>query len=79
VPKMQSKKHSLIETLTNQVVGIALGWSTMYWIMPLIGVKTNVSQASAASVIFFILSMVRSYVLRRIFNSITIRDLRDKT
>ncbi|WP_434481303.1 DUF7220 family protein [Sulfurovum zhangzhouensis] len=36
---MQSKKHSHLEALTNQVLGIAIGWSLVYFAFPIIGLE----------------------------------------
>lgn len=65
---MQSNKHSHYEIITNSVLGILIGWSIVFFIFPFMGVETSASQASMSSVIFFIASYIRAYVVRRYFN-----------
>ena len=65
---MQSKKHSHYEIIVNQISGIVIGWSLVFFIFPFIGVETTMSQASMSSVLFFFASYTRAYVIRRIFN-----------
>ena len=64
----QSKKHSHYEVLTNQVVGIVLGWLIVFLLFPLFDELEQVYVATISSCIFFISSYVRSYFLRRVFN-----------
>ncbi len=68
---MQSKKHSHLEILVNQLSGVIVGWLVVFFIFPLIGIPVSISQATASSVIFFIISYIRMYLIRRIFNYIT--------
>lgn len=74
---MQSKKHSHIEALSNQIAGIAIGWSLVYFAFPVMGVETTVTQASISSGMFFVASYIRSYVIRRVFNQIAIKELKN--
>ena len=67
---MQSKKHSHYEIISNQIAGIIIGWCLVFFIFPFIGVETTVSHATASSIMFFIASYTRAYVIRRIFNKI---------
>jgi len=67
----QSKKHSHYEMITNSVLGIIIGWSIVFWIFPYMGVETTVNQASLSSVMFFIASYARAYIIRRIFNKVS--------
>lgn len=68
---MQSKKLSHLEALTNQITGLFIGWSLVYFAFPLMGVATTATQASISSGMFFVASYVRSYTIRRIFNRFT--------
>jgi len=67
---MQSKKMAHLEALTNQVTGILLGWMIVYFIFPWIGIPVTVTQATLSSVIFFVVSYTRSYLIRRFFNTL---------
>ena len=65
---MQSKKHSHYETITNQVVGVVMGWSIVYFLFPVMGVLVTVEQTTISTVMFFISSYSRTYMIRRLFN-----------
>ena len=67
---MQSKKQSHYEIIANSISGIAIGWSIVFFIFPFMGVDTTVHQASLSSVMFFIASYTRVYVIRRVFNEV---------
>ena len=64
----QSKRDSHIEISINQVAGIILGWLIVYFLFPLFDHLEQVWVASISTVIFFISSYARSYILRRMFN-----------
>lgn len=59
--------------MVNQILGIIIGFCLVYFAFPIMGVDVNVEQATASSVMFFFASYARAYVLRRIFNFITVR------
>ncbi len=65
---MQSRKHSHYEIITNQILGICIGWSIVYFIFPMMGLHPSKTDASISSLLFFIASYVRMYIIRRIFN-----------
>lgn len=68
---MQSKKHSHYEAISNNIIGLCLGWCLVYFVFPLMGVEVNIAQASLSSAMFFIASYTRAYIIRRIFNKMT--------
>lgn len=70
VSRMQSKSLSHLEVITNQVSGITIGWLIVYYIFPLIGIQTDAMDATMSTVIFFIASYSRMYIIRRVFNRI---------
>lgn len=68
---MQSKKHSRYEALANMVVGVVINWLYLALIMSyLIGLVGNIHSATITTIAFMILSTVRSYIIRRVFNKI---------
>jgi len=69
----QSKKHSHLEAIANQIAGFVIGWSLVYFAFPMMGVETTVAQASMSSAMFFVASYARSYSIRRIFNKLHIK------
>lgn len=66
----QSKKHSHYEILTNQAVGIILGWLIVFLLFPLFEHLSQVWAATISSCIFFVSSYARAYILRRLFNAV---------
>ena len=66
---MQSKKQSLIESLTSTTIGIIIGIVLNLTILPVFGYPVSVVDSLWISLIFTAISVVRSYAVRRIFNS----------
>jgi len=65
---MQTKKESLVETLTNVVTGFLLTLilsPVIYWIA---GVELKVMQMGSVTLMFTTSSVLRSYIVRRWFN-----------
>jgi uncharacterized protein HemY len=60
---------SLIEAVANIVIGFWISVAANYVIMPWFGYNVSVSESIWIAVAFTFVSLVRSYVLRRIFNS----------
>ena len=67
---MQSKKFSLLESITNVIVGFFTALLSQIIIFPLVGVKATVKENITIGLCFTVVSIVRSYTLRRIFNRI---------
>ena len=66
---MQSKKQSLIETLTSVFLGWFISFIANMLVLPLFGYNINLTDGLLISIIFTIISIVRGYVVRRWFNS----------
>ena len=64
---MQSKRMSMIESVSGLAAGFWLSWFTNVAILPLIGVHMSHGQAWKSVVIFSVLSLARQYVIRRLF------------
>lgn len=68
---MQSKKQSLIESVSNVSSGLILSWITWRLIItPIFKIYPSNSDIFIISLIFTIISIIRSYVLRRLFNNL---------
>jgi hypothetical protein len=65
----QSKLESLAEIGFNVLVGWIIGLTAQIFFFPLIGIEATFSQNFLSSVIFTVISIVRSYVIRRWFNA----------
>ena len=66
---MQSKRESMIETLTNVSIGWFVSFIANMLVLPLFGYNINLTDGLLISIIFTIISIVRGYVVRRWFNS----------
>ena len=66
---MQTKKWSMIESLTSTTIGIIIGIVLNVTILPIFGYPVSLSDSLWISVIFTAVSVIRSYAVRRIFNS----------
>ena len=64
---MQSRRHSLIEAITNVVVGYALAVITKIVVFPRFGLQVSFRDNIAIGAIFVLVSLVRSYAIRRVF------------
>lgn len=65
---MQSRKHSLIETLVGVAIGFAVSMGLSVVVYPLFGHSFSFVQNVWITVIFTAASVVRGYLVRRMFN-----------
>ena len=66
---LQTKRQSLIETLTNVAIGYLISFIANMLVLPLFGYNINLTDGVLISIIFTIISIVRGYMVRRWFNS----------
>jgi hypothetical protein len=64
---MQSKTHSIIESITNVVVGYFVALASQIIIFPLFGIHATIKDNIYIGLWFTVISIARSYLLRRIF------------
>ena len=64
---MQSRRQSLIEAITNVMVGYVLAVMTQLVVFQWFGLQASLSDNLAIGAIFVMISLVRSYALRRLF------------
>ena len=67
---MQSKKMSLIESITNVIVGYSISVLAQILIFPMFGLSATIKENLLIGLCFTVISIARSYILRRIFNKI---------
>lgn len=67
---MQKNKHSILESLTNVIVGLVCSFLIQLWIYPLLGIQVSINQNLFITFVFFVVSFLRGYIVRRIFNRI---------
>jgi hypothetical protein len=66
----QSRKASLIEAAANIAIGFGVALVSQLIIFPLYGVHVPLSTDLAITAWFTLISLVRSYALRRLFNKL---------
>ncbi len=70
---MQLKRHSLLESIINVAVGYGVALVSQIVIFPLYGMEVPLSANIQIGVWFTVISIIRSYLLRRCFNKWTDR------
>jgi cobalamin biosynthesis protein CobD/CbiB len=68
----QSHLMSLVEAITNVIVGYGVAVLTQILIFPVFGLHTTLAQNLAMGGIFTIVSLLRSFALRRLFEAIRV-------
>lgn len=64
----QSRARSALESVANVAVGYGVAIATQATVFPLFGLHASAGQHVAIGAIFTVVSLVRSYALRRVFN-----------
>lgn len=67
---MQSKKKSLIESVTSTVLGLVISFLIQLIIYPTLNIPVTFTQNIIITSVFFIASIGRGYLIRRIFNKL---------
>ncbi len=70
---MQSRKMSALETVASTLIGYTVATAANYYVLPLFGAPVSWASASWIGVIFTAISLVRGYLVRRLFNWIQYR------
>lgn len=66
---MQRRLHSLIESLTNIAIGYGVAVTAQIFILPLFDVHVSVSSNCKIAGCFTVISIIRTYTIRRWFNN----------
>lgn len=69
----QSRWMSLVESIANVVVGYAVAVVTQIVIFPAFGLHATLQQNLQMGAVFTLVSIARSYTLRRVFEAIRMR------
>ena len=67
---------SLVEAIANVVVGFSVAVTTQLVVFPSFGLRVPVSDNMLIGAIFTVVSLVRSYTLRRTFEALRLRQAR---
>ena len=70
----QSRGMSFVESIANVVVGYGVAVATQVLIFPAFGVHVTLAQNLKISAAFTVISICRSFALRRLFEGIRVRS-----
>ncbi|WP_300585285.1 hypothetical protein [Marivita sp.] len=70
----QSRLMSLIEAITNVIVGYGLAVITQIIVFPWFGIEATLGEHLAIGMAFVCVSLARSYLLRRLFERIRVAN-----
>lgn len=70
----QSRLMSLAESVANVIVGYGVAVVTQSLIFPVFGLHTTLAQNMKMGAVFTVVSIARSFALRRVFESIRMRS-----
>ena len=65
---MQSRMMSAAEAVANVLVGYVISLAATAVVLPAFGYAVTVSDAVGISLVFTVISLARSYLIRRAFN-----------
>ncbi len=72
----QSRLMSLVESVANVIVGYGVAVVTQILIFPVFGLQTTLGQNLAMGGVFTIVSLARSFLLRRLCEAIRVAGAR---
>lgn len=67
---MQTKRHSLLESLVNISIGYLTALFSQFLIFPLFDINIPIQDNLLIGLYFTIISLIRSYLVRRYFNNL---------
>ncbi|WP_299912147.1 hypothetical protein [uncultured Paracoccus sp.] len=68
----QSRLMSLVESITNVVVGYGVAVVTQILIFPVFGLHTTLAENLKMGAVFTVVSIARSFALRRLFEALRV-------
>ena len=71
----QSRVMSLVESITNVAVGFLLAIATQFAVFPFLGIMVSAADNVLIGTVFTAVSLVRSYLLRRLFEALPARGV----
>lgn len=69
----QSRLMSAVESGVNVAVGFGIAVATQAVVFPIFGLHASTSEHLAIGAVFTVVSVIRSYCLRRVFEAIRVR------
>jgi hypothetical protein len=65
----QTKKQSLIESITQTIIGMIVSLCIQLVIYDVLNIKVTFAQNLIITFVFLVSSILRGYIIRRIFNN----------
>jgi hypothetical protein len=65
---MQSKKYSFIESTVQTFIGLSVSFLIQLIIYPLLSITVSIGQNVIITFVFTVASIIRGYLVRRLFN-----------
>ncbi len=75
----QSRTMSLVEAIANVAIGYGVAVATQIMIFPVFGLNTTLAQNLKLGGLFTVVSIVRSFAIRRQFEAIRVRRAERET
>ena len=69
----QSRTMSLVEAVANVILGYGVAVVTQLVVFPWFGLPSHLGDALAIGAVFTLVSILRTYLLRRVFEAIRVR------
>ncbi|EME69911.1 hypothetical protein H261_10919 [Paramagnetospirillum caucaseum] len=63
----QSHRMSMVEAVANVVIGYGIAVATQVVVFPIFGIHITLADDLAIGLVFLLVSLIRSYMLRRVF------------
>jgi len=74
----QSRTLSAIESLVDVGIGFVIAIVTTLYALPLFGFHPSLTQSFGITLIFTVISVIRKYIVRRLFNWLHVSVLHDR-
>jgi hypothetical protein len=71
----QSRRASLAESLANIAIGYCVAIAAQMAIFPMFGIYVGAGEHAAIGLLFTVVSLVRSYTLRRLFETLRVKGV----
>jgi uncharacterized protein YacL len=68
--KKQTKKQSIIEAIAGIIIWLLTSFLIQIFLYPLLDIPVSIGQNITITFVFFIVSFLRGYLVRRLFNKI---------
>ena len=66
----QTKRKSLIESIAQTLIGLITSILIQFILYPIMGIPVTIFQNIIITLVFFIVSIVRGYLVRRLFDKL---------